>query len=234
MVASRAKPIVVGGDEQNRRSRREIIMRICTIIISVLAVSVLFVALLGCAKKENRSREESGTDLEPDSQSAANDSQIIKSREITSQASTADIPARPEDEVAEEGEGGLARHVDEVRRTFLSLQQVCEANDVDGYLAFWDDETKMAVDGRDLDVDERRERRRQSLTKKPGMLEKIANAKMESIAVDTSQAEKIERTFGVEVKGTMMLVRTSGDAFLFHETADGWKLFTIASPGYFP
>lgn len=208
-------------------------MRICT-IISVLAVSVLFVALLGCAKKEDRSPEESGTSSEPDTQSAANEGQVIKSKEITSQASTADIVARPEDAVAEDDEEGLARQVDEVRRAFLSLQQICEANDIDGYLAFWDDETKIAVDGRDLDVDERRERRRQSLTKKPGMLEKIANATVRSIGVDTSQAEKIERTFGVEVKGTMMLVRTSGDAFLFHETAEGWKLFTIASAGYFP
>lgn len=153
MVVLRVKAIVVGGHERNRSSRREIVMRICTIIISVLAVSVLFVALLGCAKKENRSREESSTNSEPDAQSAA---EINKSKEITSQASTADIPARPEDAVAEDDEEGLGRQVDEVRMVFLSLQQVCKANDIDGYLAVWDDETKMVVDGRDLDVDERR------------------------------------------------------------------------------
>ena len=179
-------------------------MRICKIIIYVSAVSVLFTSLSGCAKKEDRSKEEADANAESNSQSLADD------------------------------EEGLQRQVDEVRRAFLSLQQVCEANDVDGYLAFWDDETKIAVDGRDLDVDERRERRRQSLTKKPGMLEEIANAKIASITVDTSQAEKIRITFGVEIEGAMMLVRTDGDAFLFHETADGWKLFTRASPGYFP
>ena len=123
--------------------------------------------------------------------------------------------------------------MDEVRRTFLSLQEVCKANDVDGYLGFWDDETKKAIDGRDLDLDERRERRRESLTKRPGTLEEIADARIESITVDTSQAEKIAMLSGTEIEGTMMLVHTSGPALLFHETAQGWKLFTRASPEYF-
>jgi len=115
------------------------------------------------------------------------------------------------------------------------LQDACKANDIDGYLDFWDDETKMAVEKmvRDLDIDERRERRRKSLKEKPGILQEIANLKIESITVDTSQAEKIENMFGVEIKGTTMLVRTNGRALLFHETAKGWKLFTIAPPEYF-
>ena len=67
----------------------------------------------------------------------------------------------------------------------------------------------------------------------PGYDQEIANLKIESITVDTSQAEKIENMFGVEIKGTTMLVRTNGRALLFHETAKGWKLFTIAPPEYF-
>ena len=85
----------------------------------------------------------------------------------------------------------------------------------------------------DLDVDTRRERRCESLKKKPGILEEIANLKIESITVDTNQTERIEMSAGVEIKGTMILVRTNGRALLFHETAKGWKLFTIGPPGYF-
>jgi len=135
--------------------------------------------------------------------------------------------------VGKGGAEGLQKQVDEVRKTFTSLQGVCKANDIEGYLDSWDYETKMAIDGRDLSLDERRERTRKYLTRRPGTLQEIANAKIESITVDTSQAEKMEILFGVEIKGTMMLVRTNGRAFLFHETAKGWKLFTIAPPEYF-
>jgi len=204
-------------------------MKINKIIIYVLAVSVLFTSLWGCAKKEDRSKEESDTNAASNSQLSTDDSQIIKSGQI----STPDIPAKVEKEAMKNNDEKLQKQVDEVRRTFVSLQEVCRANDVDGYLDFWDDETKKEVDGRDLDLNERRERRRKSLTERPGTLQEIANAKIESITVDTSQAEKIATLFGTEIEGTMMLVRTNGPALLFHETAKGWKLFTIAPPEYF-
>jgi len=208
-------------------------MKISEVIIYVLAVSVLFTSLWGCAKKEDMSKEESETNSESKSQSSTDDNQIIKSGETTSQASTPDTPAKAEKEVGKDDDDRLQKQVDEVRRAFISLQEACKANDIDGYLDFWDYETKKAVDGRDLDLDERRENRRKSLTKRPGTLQEIANLKIESITVDTSQAEKIENMFGVEIKGTTMLVRTNGRALLFHETAKGWKLFTIAPPEYF-
>lgn len=194
-------------------------MKISKIIIYVLAVSVLFTSLWGCAKKEDMSQEEADTNSESNSQSSI--------------PTTEDIPAKAEKEVRKGGAEGLQKQVDEVRKTFMSLQEVCKANDIEGYLDSWDYETKMAIDGRDLSLDERRERKRKSLTERPGTLQEIANAKIESITVDTSQAEKMEILFGVEIKGTTMLVRTNGRAFLFHETAKGWKLFTIASPEYF-
>ena len=127
----------------------------------------------------------------------------------------------------------LQKMADEVRATFATLQQACKANDIEAYLGFWDEETHKAADGRDLSLDERRQRRRERLAKEPGILQEIADAKVESIAVDTSQAEKVRSTLGAEIKGTMMLVRTSGRAFLFHETAEGWKLFTVAPADYF-
>ena len=189
-------------------------MKISKIIIYVLAVSVLFSSMWGCAKKEDRSEEETDSSLESKSPSSTDVSPIIK-------------PVG--------GAQGLQKQVDEVRRAFISLQEVCKANDTDGYLDSWDYETKMAIEKqvRDLDLDERRELTRKSLTRRPGTLQEIANAKIESVTVDTSQAEKIEEFFGVEIKGTTMLVRTNGRAFLFHETAKGWKLFTIAPSEYF-
>jgi len=177
----------------------------------VVAVSVLFSSQWGCAKKEDRSEEETDSGLESKSPSSTDVSPIVK-------------PV-PDAE-------GLQKQVEEVRKTFMSLQEVCRANDIEGYLDSWDYETKMA-DGRDLSVDERRELKRKSLTRRPGTLREIANVRIKSITVDTSQAEKMETLSGVEIKGTMMLVRTTGLAYLFHETDKGWKLFTIAPSEYF-
>ena len=210
-------------------------MKIGKIIIYVLAGAVLFAGLWGCARKEDEPKEESEAKSESYGQSPTDESQIVKSEEATSEVSTEEIPAKVEKEAGTNGEEQLQKQVEEVRKTFLSLQEVCKANDIEGYLDFWDDETKMAVEKtiRDLDIDQRRERRRESLTKKPGKLQEIANLTIESIAVDTSQAEKVEEFFGTEIKGTMMLVRTDGRALLFHETVKGWKLFTIAPADYF-
>jgi len=127
----------------------------------------------------------------------------------------------------------LDKQIEEVRAAFLSLQQVCKANDIDGYVAFWDDKTKEQTDGRDLTVAQRQQRRRERTVEKPGALEKIANATIESIEVNTTQAEGMERTFGRKVEGTMIVVFTDGPALLFHETADGWKLFTLSTGDYF-
>lgn len=186
-------------------------MKVRKIIIYVVAVTVLFSSMWGCAKKEDRSEEEAEPNTESNSPSSTDVSPAIK-------------PV-PDAE-------GLQRQVDEVRKTFMSLQEVCRANDIEGYLDSWDYETKMA-DGRDLSLDERRERTRKSLTRRPGTLREIANARIKSITVDTSQAEKIETLLGVEIKGTMMLVRTTGLAYLFHETDKGWKLYNMAPSEYF-
>lgn len=209
-------------------------MRTRKVILYVLAVSLLSVSLCGCARKEDRPREESDANAASDSQSSTADRQKVQPGETTPQAATAELSGEPGEEVTAGDEEELQKQIDEVRRAFLSLQEVCKANDVDGYLAFWDDETKKAIDSRDLDLEERRERRRKSLAKRPGTLEEIANATIESIAVDTSQAEKIATLSGTEIEGTMVLVRTNGPALLFHETAQGWRLFTIASGEYFP
>ena len=186
-------------------------MKVRKIIIYVVAVSVLFGSMCGCAKKEDRPGEETEPNTESKSPSSTDVSPIVK-------------PV-PDAEV-------LQRQVDEVRKTFMSLQEVCRANDIEGYLDSWDYETKMS-DGRDLSLDERRERTRKSLTRRPGTLRDIANVRIKSITVDTSQAKKMETLLGVEIKGTMMLVRTTGLAYLFHETDKGWKLFTMAPSEYF-
>ena len=154
-------------------------MKVSRIIIYVLAVSVLFTSLLGCAKKEDKPKEESEAIAESNGQSSADDGQVIKSEEVTSEASTQEIPAKDEKVMGQDSDEQLQKQVEEVRKTFLSLQEVCKANDIEGYLDFWDDETKKAVDGRDLVVDKRREQRRESLTKKPGLLQEIANLLME-------------------------------------------------------
>lgn len=123
--------------------------------------------------------------------------------------------------------------IEQIQAAFLSLQQVCKTNDVDGNVAFWDYETKKEIDGRDLTVARRQQQRRQRLVEKPEDLEEIANAAIESIEVNTSQAEKLEQFSGRKVEGAMIVVFTSGPALLFHETSDGWKLFTKSTGNYF-
>ena len=178
-------------------------------MVCVVAAAAIWISLSGCAKKEDPSAQEPAAGSGPDSQAPA---------------------GKPAAKVEKEG---LEKQIDEVRAAFLSLQQICGAKNIDGYVNFWDDETKVGVDGRSLTLDQRREGRRKSLIEKPGVLEEIAQAKIESIAADTSQAQKIESLWGVKIQGTMMLVRTDGADYLFHETALGWKLFTKASRGYF-
>ncbi len=186
-------------------------MNVRKIIVYVVAVSVLFGSMCGCGRKEDRSEEEAEANTESNSPSSTDVSPVIE-------------PV-PDAEV-------LQRQVDEVRKTFMSLQEVCRANDIEGYLDSWGYGTKMS-DGGDLSLDERRERTRKSLTRRPGTLRDIANAKIEYITVDTSLAESIKDMSGTEIEGTMMLVRTTGLAYLFHETAKGWKLFTMAPAEYF-
>ncbi|MHC4656284.1 MAG: hypothetical protein ACYS91_14895 [Planctomycetota bacterium] len=186
-------------------------MKVREVIIYVVAVSVLFGSLCGCGGKDDRPEEEADPNVESRSPSTTSVTPAVK-------------PATDAER--------LKRQIVEVRRTFLSLQEVCRANDIEGYLDFWDDETKM-LDGRDLSLEERRELRRKILKDRPKTFREIAYAEVKSITVDTSQAEKLENIYGVEIKGTMMLVRTNSRALLFHETDKGWKLFTLASPEYF-
>jgi hypothetical protein len=193
-------------------------MKVREVIIYVVAVSVLFGTLSGCGGKEDRP-EETDPNTESNSPSSTDVSPVIE-------------PGETPEEAGKGGAEVLKKQVDEVRKTFISLQEVCRANDIEGYLDSWDYETKM-LDGRELSVDERRERTRKSLTRRPGTLREIAYTRIESITVDTSQAEKMKTVLGVEIKGTMLLVRTTGIAYLFHETDKGWKLFTMAPPEYF-
>jgi hypothetical protein len=65
------------------------------------------------------------------------------------------------------------------------------------------------------------------MMKRPERLQRIANAKIESITVDTSKAEGIKTFFGVDIKGTMLLVSTDCPDLFFHETDKGWKLNSI-------
>jgi len=190
-------------------------MKVREVIIYLAAVSVLFGSVCGCGGKEEMVEEEREAGQEPASPPSTNEP-----GEITKEAEKGDAER-------------LQKQAEEVRSTFVSLQKVCEANDIEGYLDFWDYETKKEIDGRELSVEERREVRRKSLANRPGTLRDIANAKIEYITVDTSQAEKLEALFSVEIEGTMMLVRTTGLAYLFHETDKGWKLFTVAPSEYF-
>ena len=178
--------------------------------------------LWGCGKPEDQTGEEA----EPNS--------------VQSEAATTNSGQPAATPTASEAVSAVARHpggsedpIEQVRATFLSLQQICKANDLDGYVAFWDDETKKEIDGRELTVAQRQEQRRQRLLEKPGDLQEIANATIQSIEVNTSQAEKLEQLFGREVEGAMIVVFTDGPALLFHETADGWKLFTKSTGSYF-
>ena len=192
-------------------------MKVRTVIIYFAVVSVLFGTLCGCGGKEERVEEESEAGQESASPPSTDVNEIIEPGEITKETEKGDAERL---------------QIEEVRSTFVSLKKVCEANDIEGYLDFWDYETKK-VDGRDLSVEERRELKRKSLTGRPGTLRDIANAKIEYIRVDTSQAEKMKALSGTEIEGTMMLVHTTGPAYLFHETDKGWKLFTIAPSEYF-
>ena len=86
-------------------------MKISKIIIYVLAVSVLFTSLWGCTKKEDRSKDESDTTSESNSQSSTDDSQIISSGETTSQAPALDIPAKAEKEMEKTNEERLQKQL---------------------------------------------------------------------------------------------------------------------------
>ena len=200
-------------------------MRVRRAIIHILIVSTVAALLWGCDKQDDTAPDESGVDSAQSTPAPADGGQVTMPEESASEAT-------PPTEAGAEM-SGLQKQTDEVRAAFLSLQQICQAGDIDGYVAFWDDEAKIKIDGRDMDVAQRRQRRRESLLKRPETLPQIASAKIESIAVNTSQAEGIEKTLGVKVEGTMMVVFTDGPALLFHETTDGWKLFTKSTAEYF-
>jgi hypothetical protein len=191
------------------------------IVFGVTALALSFL-LWGCGKPEEQTAEEADTNSAQREAATANSGQ------------PAATPAAAEAvSAAARHPGGSEDPIEQVRAAFLSLQQVCKANDVDGYVAFWDDETKRDIDGRDLTVAQRQEQRRQRLVEKPGDLQEIAKATIQSIKVDTSQAEKLEQLFHERVEGAMIVVFTDGPALLFHETSDGWKLFTKSTGSYF-
>jgi hypothetical protein len=198
-------------------------MRVTRVIASIFVASLLLAPLCGCAKKTDTSQP--APVAKPESGSPPATANKVP------QSPAPATPAKAEKETAVDDKAGSQKQVEEVRSAFVALQQVCRANDIDGYLAFWDDQTKKLIDGED--PNDRREHRRVSLTKNPGILQEIAGAEIESITANTSQAESIKSLLGVEIKGAMLLVRTKGRAFLFHETVQGWRLFTIAPSQYF-
>lgn len=195
-------------------------MRMYRSIVSIVALAAISSLLWGCAKKDDGTTADPGTDSAHSMPSAADSGRA------------ASEPAAPTTE-GDTNANAPQKKIEEARAAFLALQQVCKANDIDGYVAFWDDETKKEIDGRALTVAERRERRRQRLLEKPEDLEEIASATIESIEADTTQAEKLEQLHGQKVEGTMIVVFTDGPALLFHETANGWKLFTKSTSSYF-
>ncbi len=199
-------------------------MRTSGILASVgIALAMPFL-LWGCGKPDDQTTEETGTDSVQSEPLAADREQQTATPPASHAASAT---AQTGGDI-----GQLDKQIEEVRAAFLALQQICKANDVDGYVAFWDDKTKEQTDARDLTIAQRQQRRRERTLANPGALEEIAKAKIESIEVNTSQAEGMER-FGQKVEGTMMVVFTDGPALLFHETADGWKLFTKSTGDYF-
>jgi len=189
---------------------------VASFILAMLVVS-------GC-KRENP---------EPSSSSALESAAPETPAEAEEQVTEPD-DAEPEGEqVTETDDERLLRQENEVRKVFAALQQACKASDIEACLDFWDYQTQQAIDGRDLDLDQRRQRKRDSLTKTPALLQEIANMKLESIAVNTKEAEKVATLHGTEIEGTMMLVRTDGRALLFHETDKGWKVWKIAPAEYY-
>ncbi|NLZ05418.1 MAG: hypothetical protein GXY19_09625 [Phycisphaerae bacterium] len=195
-------------------------------VIACVGIALAMPFLLwGCGKPDDQTTEETGTDSVQSKPLAENSEQQTATSPVSDAASTT---AQTGGDI-----GQLDKQIKEVRAAFLSLQQICKANNIDGYAAFWDDKTKEQIDGRDLTVAQRQERRRQRLLEKPGDLQEIAKATIESIEVNTSQAEKLESFHGQKVEGTMIVVFTDGPALLFHETADGWKLFTLSTGDYF-
>ncbi len=195
-------------------------MRVPRSIVSIVALAAISSLLWGCAKKDDGTTADPGTDSAHSMPSAANSGRTASER------------AAPTTE-GDTNANASQKQIEEVRTAFLALQQICKANDIDGYVAFWDDETHKEIDGRDLTVAQRQERRRQRLLEKPGDLQEIAKARIESIEVNTSQAEKLEQLYGRKVEGAMIVVVTDKPALLFHETADGWKLFTKSTSSYF-
>ena len=193
-------------------------MSIGKMVNYVLVLSLLAALACGCAKQD----EESDTNPETSSQSSAVDRQADESEVVTEERSA---PSVPED--AETADDKLRKQREEVRQAFISLQEACKANDIDKYVASWDDETKMATDGRDLTLDQRRARRREAVMEKPERLQRFVNLTIESITLDTSKAESLKSQSGIDLEGTMMLVRTSGSDLFFHETAKGWKLYSV-------
>ncbi len=191
------------------------------IVFGVTALALSFL-LWGCGKPEDQTGEEADVSSVQGEPSTTNRGQPAATPSASEAVSTA---ARHP--------GGSEDPIEQVRAAFLSLQQMCKANDVDGYVAFWDDETKKEIDSRELTIAQRQEQRRQRLVEKPGDLEEIAKATIQSIEVNTSQAEKLEQLFHQKVEGAMIVVFTDGPALLFHETADGWKLFTKSTGSYF-
>jgi len=198
-------------------------MRTTGIIASVGIALAMSFLLWGCGKPDDQTTEETGTDSVQSVPLA-----------VDSEQQTATAPASDAASATTQTGGGMGvdKQIEQVRAAFLALQQICKANDIDGYVAFWDDKTKEQTDGRDLTVAQRQQRRHARTLEKPGALEEIASATIESIEVNTTQAEGLEY-FGRKIEGTMIVVFTDGPALLFHETADGWKLFTKSTGEYF-
>ena len=112
-------------------------------------------------------------------------------------------------------------------KPFSHCSRSAKADDIDGYLDLKDLETHVAADPRHRTLDQMREQKRSTLMEKRDIFQKIANAKIESVTVDTCKAEGLKTVLGFDLKGTVILVRTDGPDLFFHETENGWKLNSI-------
>ena len=107
---------VVGEYKYDLVNGRELSMKIVKIVNSILAISVLLALLSGCAKKQDRSQEQSDTNSESSSQSSTVVDQSNESEVATPKISTTDIPRE-----IENADDRLQKQRDEVRQAFVSL-----------------------------------------------------------------------------------------------------------------
>lgn len=116
-------------------------------------------------------------------------------------------------------------YAQEVRQVFLRYQQICRDNDIDGIMKMYDLELiAKGFEAMGWDAAQVESKLRESDMIRPEKLKVIASLQIESMALDTTQAEMGKKKFNIEIEGPVMLVRSGNWGFYFHKTPDGWKL----------